>query len=43
VRPGASARVLNVLELARAVGHRDIRMLQTYYNESAADIAKRLD
>lgn len=37
------ARVLNVLELARAVGHRDIRMLQTYYNESAADIAKRLD
>ena len=34
------AAVLGVLELARAVGHRDLRMLQTYYNESAEDIAK---
>lgn len=37
------ARKLDVLALARAVGHRDIRMLQSYYNETAADIAKRLD
>ena len=36
------AAVLGVLELARAVGHRDLRMLQTYYNESAEDIAKKL-
>ena len=25
-----------MLELARMVGHRDLRMLQVYYNESAA-------
>lgn len=37
------ARKLNVLELARMVGHRDLRMLQVYYNESAATIAQRLD
>ncbi len=37
------ARKLNVLELARMVGHRDLKMLQIYYNESAASIAKRLD
>lgn len=36
------ARRLHVLELARAVGHRDLRMLQVYYNESAEDIAKKL-
>jgi integrase len=36
------AAVLVVLELARAVGHRDLRMLQAYYNESAEDIAKQL-
>lgn len=33
---------LNVLDLARMVGHRDIKQLQTYYNASAADIATRL-
>ena len=33
---------LNVLELARMVGHRDIKQLQTYYNASAAEIANRL-
>lgn len=33
---------LNVLELARMVGHKDIRELMTYYNESASDIAKKL-
>lgn len=36
------ATKLNVLELARMVGHRDLRMLQVYYNESAEAIAKRL-
>lgn len=37
------ARKLNVLELARMIGHRDIRMLQRYYNEDPQEIAKRLD
>jgi integrase len=36
------ARKLDVLALARMVGHRDLKMLQVYYNESAADLAKRL-
>lgn len=36
------ARKLNVLELARMVGHRDLKTLQIYYNETAAEIAKRL-
>ncbi len=33
---------LNVLELARMVGHRDLRQLQIYYNESAEELAKKL-
>ncbi len=33
---------LDVLALARMVGHRDLRMLQVYFNESASDLAKRL-
>lgn len=37
------ARKLDVLALARMVGHRDLRMLQIYYNESAEDMAGRLD
>lgn len=37
------ARKLNVLELARMVGHRDLKQLQVYYNEKAEDIATRLD
>lgn len=37
------ARKLNVLELARMVGHRDIRMLQRYYNATAEELALRLD
>lgn len=37
------AKKLNVLELARMVGHRDLRMLQVYYNETAAQLAERLD
>ncbi|MDR3480652.1 MAG: site-specific integrase [Burkholderiaceae bacterium] len=36
------AKKLNVLELARMVGHRDLRMLQIYYNESAENIAAKL-
>lgn len=36
------ARKVDVLDLARIVGHRDIKMLMTYYNASAEDIAKRL-
>lgn len=37
------AKKLNVLELARMVGHRDLRMLQIYYNETADQLAQRLD
>jgi len=37
------AKKLNVLELARMVGHRDLRMLQIYYNETAAKLAELLD
>ena len=37
------ARKLDVLALARAVGHRNIAMLQVYYNESAEALARRLD
>lgn len=36
------AKKLHVLDLARMVGHSDIRQLQTYYNETAADIAAKL-
>jgi integrase len=34
---------LDVLELARAVGHKDLSMLLVYYNKSASDIASKLD
>jgi len=37
------AAKVDILTLARISGHRDLRMLQIYYRESAADIAKRLD
>jgi integrase len=37
------AKKLNVLDLARMVGHRDLRQLQVYYNETAEEIASRLD
>lgn len=37
------SKKLDVLALARAVGHRDLRMLMVYYNESAAQLASRLD
>lgn len=36
------AKKLHVLDLARMVGHKDIRKLMIYYNESADDIASRL-
>lgn len=36
------AKRLNVLELARMVGHRDIRQLQTYFNATADEIAGKL-
>lgn len=37
------SRKLDVLALARMVGHKNISQLMTYYNESAQDIAARLD
>lgn len=37
------AKKLDVLSLARMVGHNDIKQLMTYYNETAEDLAKRLD
>lgn len=36
------AKKLDVLELARMVGHRDVRSLMVYYRESAEEIAKKL-
>lgn len=37
------SRKLNVLELARMIGHRDIRQLQRYYSATAEELAARLD
>lgn len=37
------AKKLDVLDLARAIGHRDPKSLMLYYSESAEDIAKKLD
>lgn len=36
------AKKLNPLELARVTGHKDLKMLLVYYQESAAEIAKKL-
>ena len=36
------SKKLDVLTLARVVGHKRIQQLMTYYNESAEDIALRL-
>lgn len=36
------SRKLDVLELARMVGHRDLKSLMVYYRKSATDIAKGL-
>ncbi len=40
--PKTGAPRLDVLALARQTGHRDLKMLQRYYRESAHEIAKRL-
>jgi integrase len=37
------AQKLSILDLARMIGHKDLRMLQIYYNKSASDIAGDLD
>lgn len=37
------AKKLDVLALARMVGHRNIQQLMTYYNASAKELASRLD
>ena len=39
---GRLAKKLNILDLAKMIGHKDLRMLQVYYRESAEDIAKSL-
>lgn len=37
------AQKLEILDLARVTGHKDLNMLLIYYNKSAEDIAKDLD
>jgi integrase len=37
------SKKLDVLALARLTGHKDIKQLLRYYNETASEIAKRLD
>jgi integrase len=37
------AKKLDVLDLARMVGHRDIKMLLVYYEADAEDLARKLD
>lgn len=36
------AKKLQILDLAKMIGHKDLRMLQVYYRDSAEEIAKRL-
>lgn len=36
------AKRLDILDLARAIGHNDLRMLMVYYRKTAADIAEEL-
>jgi integrase len=36
------SKKLDVMELARVIGHRDLRSLMIYYNTSADDLADRL-
>lgn len=36
------AKRLDILDLARMCGHKDLKMLMVYYRETASDIAKRL-
>jgi integrase len=37
------AKKLDVMDLARMVGHRNLSQLLAYYNEKAEDLALRLD
>lgn len=37
------AKKVDVLDLARIVGHKDLRSLMDYYNETAEEIASKLD
>lgn len=37
------ARKISAMELARMMGHKDLKMVMRYFNETAAEIAKRLD
>jgi integrase len=37
------SRKLNVLALAKMIGHRDLQSLMIYYDETAAELAARLD
>lgn len=37
------ARKLDVLDLARMIGHKDLKSLMIYYNATATEIANRLD
>jgi len=37
------AKKVGILDLAKMIGHKDLRMLQIYYRDSAEEIAKRLD
>lgn len=37
------AKKLDILDLARMIGHKNISMLMVYYREKASEIAKRLD
>lgn len=37
------SKKFDVLSLARIVGHRDLKSLMIYYNETAEDMAKKLD
>lgn len=37
------AKRLDILDLARMIGHRDIRSLSVYYRATAADIARKLE
>lgn len=39
---GRLAKKVNILDLAKMIGHKDLRMLQIYYRDSAEEIAKRL-
>jgi len=44
-REGTSrlAKKLHVLELARVTGHKDLKMLMIYFEESAEELARKLD